>query len=51
LDVHLDDGQYRRLDEASQIQLGQPHDLISSRRDPLLGGDAGAFESPVVPVA
>ena len=51
LDVHLDDEQYRRLDEASQIQLGQPHDLISSRRGPLLGGDAGAFESPVVPVA
>jgi aryl-alcohol dehydrogenase-like predicted oxidoreductase len=51
LDVHLDDEQYRRLDEASRIQLGQPHDLISSRRGPLLGGDAGAFESPVVPVA
>jgi hypothetical protein len=51
LDVHLDDEQYRRLNEASRIQLGQPHDLISSRRGPLLGGDAGAFESPVVPVA
>ena len=51
LEVHLDDGQYRRLNEASQIQLGQPHDLIDSRRGPLPGGDAGAFESPVVPVA
>jgi hypothetical protein len=50
LDVHMDDEQCRRLDEASRIQLGQPHDLISSRRGPLLGGDAGAFESPVVPV-
>jgi NADP oxidoreductase coenzyme F420-dependent/Aldo/keto reductase family len=51
LDVHLDDEQYQRLDEASRIQLGQPHDLINFRRGPLLGGDAGAFESPVVPVA
>ncbi len=51
LDVRLDDDQYRRLDEASQIPLGQPHDLINSRRGPLLGGEPGAFESPVVPVA
>ena len=49
LDVHLDDDQYRRLDEASQIPLGQPHDLNNSRRAPLLGGSA--FELPVVPVA
>jgi hypothetical protein len=49
LDVRLDDDQYRRLDEASQIPLGQPHDLNNSRRAPLLGGSA--FESPVVPVA
>jgi aryl-alcohol dehydrogenase-like predicted oxidoreductase len=51
LDVRLDDEQYRRLDEASRIPLGQPHDLINSRRGPLLGGDAGRFETPVVPVA
>ena len=48
-DVRLDDDQYRRLDEASQIPLGQPHDLVNSRRGPLLGGST--FESPVVPVA
>jgi aryl-alcohol dehydrogenase-like predicted oxidoreductase len=51
LDVRLDDEQYRRLDEASRIPLGQPHDLVNSRRGPLLGGDADAFETPVVPVA
>ena len=49
LDVHLDDDQYRRLDEASRIPLGQPHDLVNSRRGPLLGG--GDFDAPVVPVA
>ena len=51
LEVHLDDEQYRQLDEASRIQLGQPHDLNNSRHAPLLGGDAEAFDGPVVPVA
>jgi aryl-alcohol dehydrogenase-like predicted oxidoreductase len=51
LDVRLDDDQYRRLDEASRIPLGQPHDLNNSRRGPLLGGNADAFEPPAVPVA
>jgi aryl-alcohol dehydrogenase-like predicted oxidoreductase len=49
LEVRLDDDQYRRLNEASQIPLGQPHDLNNSRRAPLLGGSD--FEPPVVPVA
>jgi aryl-alcohol dehydrogenase-like predicted oxidoreductase len=51
LDVRLDDEQYRRLDEASRPPLGQPHDLNNSRRDQLLGGDAGAFATPASPVA
>ena len=43
--------QISRLDEASRIPLGQPHELVNGRRDAMLGGTAGAFETPAVPVA
>ncbi|MFF3754932.1 aldo/keto reductase [Streptomyces sp. NPDC002018] len=51
LEVRLDAGQYRRLDEVSRVPLGQPHDVIASERSGLLGGDAARFRAPVVPVA
>ena len=44
-------GQYRRLDEASALPLGQPHDLIAVRRPAVLGGNAGHFRTPAIPVA
>jgi aryl-alcohol dehydrogenase-like predicted oxidoreductase len=51
LDVRLDDDQYRRLDEASRIDLGQPHNQLASQPTATLGGDASGFAPPAVPHA
>jgi len=51
LELQLDPGQYRRLDEASALPLGQPHDLIAARRPAVLGGNADHFRTPAIPVA
>jgi hypothetical protein len=51
LDIKLDDDQYRRLDEVSRIDLGQPHDQIAERVTAALGGDASGFTAPRVPRA
>ncbi len=50
LDIRLDEAQYRRLDEVSRVDLGQPHDQIAAQRAATLGGDATAFRS-FLPVA
>jgi aryl-alcohol dehydrogenase-like predicted oxidoreductase len=51
LDVRLDGEHYRRLDEASQVDLGQPHNQIIAQLPAVLGGDASRFRAPAVPVA
>jgi aryl-alcohol dehydrogenase-like predicted oxidoreductase len=51
LDVKLDDGQYRRLDEVSRIDLGQPHKQLAAQATATLGGDASGFNPPRVPRA
>lgn len=51
LDVKLDDDQYRRLDEVSRIDLGQPHNQIAERVSTALGGDTSGFTAPRVPRA
>jgi aryl-alcohol dehydrogenase-like predicted oxidoreductase len=51
LDVGLDDDQYRRLEEVSRIDLGQPHIQIAERVTAALGGDASGFTVPRVPHA
>jgi hypothetical protein len=51
LDVTLTDGQYALLDTVSAVELGVPHGINALIRGNLLGGDAGNFIAPVVPVA
>jgi hypothetical protein len=51
LDLKLDDGQYRRLDEVSRIDLGQPHNQLAAQATATLGGDASGFTPPRVPRA
>ncbi|MYV53760.1 aldo/keto reductase [Streptomyces sp. SID3212] len=51
LDVRLDAEQYRRLDEASGVPLGQPHAVIAEQVPFVLGGDASRFRTPAVPLA
>lgn len=51
LEVTLEDTQLDRLDKASAIRLGQPHDLISGHRNVVLGGESKRFASRTVPVA
>ncbi len=43
---HDDEAQYRRLDEVSRPDLGQPHDQDATRRTITLGGDAESFRAP-----
>jgi aryl-alcohol dehydrogenase-like predicted oxidoreductase len=49
LDVTLDDDHYRRLDGASRIDLGQPHNQLVSQPTAALGGDESGFAPPLVP--
>jgi aryl-alcohol dehydrogenase-like predicted oxidoreductase len=49
LDVALGDEWYTKLDEASRIDLGQPHTQIASQRAVALGGDADRFRLHPVP--
>ncbi len=51
LDVKLDDDQYRRLEEVSRIDLGQPHNQIAERVTAALGGEDSGFTPPRVPRA
>jgi hypothetical protein len=51
LDVTLDADQYSRLDEASRIDLGQPHNQLGAQPAAALGGDASGFAPPLVPRA
>ncbi|MEX5634719.1 aldo/keto reductase [Parafrankia sp. FMc2] len=50
LDVHLDEKQYERLAEVSQVGLGQPHEVAAEQRPVTLGGVAASFRT-FVPVA
>ena len=49
LEISLSAEHYDRLDQASRISLGQPHEVIAERRSALLGGVD--FRQPVIPVA
>ena len=51
LDVKFDGDQYRRLEQVSRIDLGQPHDQIAERVTAALGGDTSGFTAPAVPRA
>jgi aryl-alcohol dehydrogenase-like predicted oxidoreductase len=51
LDLELTPDHLQRLDEASAVPLGQPHDLIATQSPRFLGGDATAFRRPPLPVA
>lgn len=48
----LSDNQIRRLDEASAIPLGFPHDMLAAPayRDRIAGGKRALLDSPAVPV-
>lgn len=51
LDLKLDDDHYRRLDEVSRVDPGQPHNQIAARATVAVGGDASGFTPPRVPRA
>ena len=51
LDLELDDDHYRRLDEVSRVDPGQPHNQIAARATVAVGGDASGFTPPRVPRA
>ncbi|AMW11305.1 hypothetical protein A4E84_18415 [Streptomyces qaidamensis] len=51
LDVQLTDEQYARLDKASAMPLGVPHEGVAGSLGHLQGGDAGSVIAPGVPVA
>jgi len=51
LDLKLDDDHYRRLDEVSRIDPGQPHNQIAARATVAMGGEASGFIPPRVPRA
>lgn len=51
LSLDLTDEQYHRLDEVSQIPLGVPHQANAKSLNGLQGGQAAAFDAPIVPVA
>ncbi|WP_413760829.1 aldo/keto reductase [Streptomyces sp. MMBL 11-3] len=51
LDVELTDGQLARLDEASAVTLGSPHEVSAAALGRVLGGDAGRVRGGDVPVA
>lgn len=46
VDVALDAGQIARLDAASAIPLGFPHDVVAGQRNVLAGGKAGLLDYP-----
>ncbi len=50
LDVHLDDEQYRHLEEVSRVELGQPHVVTAEQRAVALGGAPESFRT-YLPVA
>lgn len=50
LEVRLDDAQYGRLEKASAVVGGQPHDVIALHRPNVLGGPGFPFDDPIVPV-
>jgi aryl-alcohol dehydrogenase-like predicted oxidoreductase len=50
LDVKLTDEQVRRLDDASAIPLGFPHDVVARSRDTLAGAKADLIDWPAVAV-
>src|SRR6476619_5463147 len=51
LDLKLDDDHYRRLDEVSRIDPGQPHNQIAARATVAMGGEASGFTPPRLPRA
>ena len=51
LTLNLTDEQYDRLDEVSQVALGVPHQANAKALGGLQGGQAAAFDAPIVPVA
>jgi aryl-alcohol dehydrogenase-like predicted oxidoreductase len=51
LEVTLSQAQYSRLDQASAVPAGVPHDIADGMLDVVLGGDRGRFDRPAVPVA
>ena len=51
LDVNLDADQYRRLDEVSRIDPGQPHNQVAEQLVVTLGGEGSGFSPPLVPSA
>jgi aryl-alcohol dehydrogenase-like predicted oxidoreductase len=50
LDVTLSPAQADRLDQASAVALGVPHEVAAASHAALLGGDANRFRPLVVPV-
>jgi aryl-alcohol dehydrogenase-like predicted oxidoreductase len=50
LDLELDEGQYRRLDEISAIRLGTPHDDVAAGISHGFDGDRTLLEPAIVPV-
>jgi aryl-alcohol dehydrogenase-like predicted oxidoreductase len=49
LDVTLGDEWYAKLDDASRIDLGQPHNQVAERREMAVGGDLAGFRFHPVP--
>lgn len=50
LQITLDDGQMQRLDQASAITLGVPHDATANVAAHMVGVPAEAFYKPAIPV-
>ncbi|MFM9552371.1 aldo/keto reductase [Streptomyces caniscabiei] len=51
LDVTLTEEHLARLDTASAVELGSPHEIGRLVRDSLIGGDPDRMAAPAVPVA
>jgi len=51
LEIILDDEAVRRMDKASAVPLGQPHDLIASMWPRLLGDGPADVPAPAIAVA
>ena len=51
LSVTLSSEQIARLDAASAIPLGVPHELNNANADRLLGGKSDVFDAPIIPTA
>ena len=50
LDIKLTDDQFARLEVASAVPLGFPHDVVAGGRDRLAGSKADLIDWPAVPV-